>query len=93
MPANQFTAAYEVISPEIISHVLEHPARGERWPLAELAQVIGVSRQWLGHLRTGRSTFVSAPVAQQLADAVGVHINVLFRPRASTDSNNNGQAA
>lgn len=93
MPANQFTADYEVIDPAVISHVFEHPARGSRWPLAELAPLVGVSRQWLGHLRTGRSTLVSSDVAERISDAVGCHVNVLFRPRVLSESNNVEQEA
>lgn len=82
-----------VINPDVIAHVLDHPARGRRWPLSELAATLGVSKATLGHIRSGARRQVDADLAHQLAEAVGCHVAVLFMTGLSTNLDNEGVAA
>lgn len=74
-----------VIEPAVIAHVMEHPARGNRWSVRELAPKLGCSVSTLGHMRTGARTTVSATLAEAFSEAVGVETLVLFAPVVSTE--------
>lgn len=82
-----------VINPAVIAHVFDHPARGRRWPLRELATVVGTSPALLGHLRSGERRMVDAEVARRIADAVGVHIAVLFMTGVASKSDDMEEAS
>lgn len=71
-----------VIDPAAVAHCLEHPARTVRWPLRELAAVLGCSAATLSHMRTGARRTVPAELAERFAEAVGVETAVLFAPAA-----------
>ena len=81
-----------VIDPYVIAHVMENPARGRRFTVRELAQVIGVDRSLLGHLRSGGRRRVKSDVARRIAEAVGCEVAVLFAPQPSTESDNRAVA-
>lgn len=87
------TQRLTVIDPTVIAHVLDYPARGRPWPLRELASALGVSPSTLGHIRSGERRQVDAALAQRIADAVGVHIAVLFMTGESTDIVDSAQAS
>lgn len=76
----------EVIDPAVLVHCMEHPGRVERWTVRDLASQVHWSRAALGHLRTGERKSLPADVAVRIAEAVGVHPNVLFAPPLSTKS-------
>ena len=76
----------KVIDPYVITHVIEHPARGRRWSLRELADVIGCGHAFLGHLKSGVRDTVSIDLARRLAEAVGCEVSVLFTLAPSTKS-------
>lgn len=75
-----------ILSSETIRHVMEHPARGTRWSVRELAPILGCSLGTLSHMRTGARASIPAELADRFAEAVGVETSVLFVPVASTDS-------
>lgn len=75
-----------VIDPAAIRHVMEHPARGDRWTVRELAPILGCSVGTLGHMRTGARATIPTELAERFAEAVGVETAVLFAPSVSTDS-------
>lgn len=75
-----------VISPAMIEHVMEHPARGNRWSVRELAASIGCSHATLGYLRSGARTTISARLATKFAEAVGCETAVLFAAEPSKES-------
>ncbi len=79
------TQRLTVIDPAVIAHVLDYPARGRPWSIRGLAATLGVSPATLGHIRSGHRRQVDAALAQRIADAVGVHIAVLFMTGESTD--------
>lgn len=79
-------ARLTVINHAAVAHCLDHPARGHRWPVRELAAVLGCAPQTLGHIRSGHRRQVDPELAQRIADAVGVHIAVLFRAGVSSES-------
>ena len=67
-----------VHDPAVLRHVIEHPARGRRFTVRELATKLGENRGVIARLRTGSATTVDAELGRRLAVAVGVHPNVLF---------------
>lgn len=76
----------QVIDPAAIRHVMEHPARRNRWSVRELAPILGCSIGTLSHMRTGARASVPAALAERFAEAVGVETAVLFTSAASADS-------
>lgn len=76
----------QVIDPAVIRHVMEHPARGIRWSLRELAPALGCSIGALSHMRTGARATLPAELAERFSEAVGVELAVLFMPAVSTES-------
>ncbi len=55
--------------------------RAERqWSQADLAEKLGVSRQTINAIETGRYD-PSLPLAFQLAEAFGLRIDEIFNPR------------
>lgn len=79
-----------VISPAMIAHCMDHPARTGRglppWSTRELAAILGCSPATLSHMRTGSRQTFNAELARRFAEAVGVEEAVLFAPALSTDS-------
>ena len=82
------TQRLTVIDPAVIAHVFEHPARGKRWSLSELAMTLDVSKATLGHIRSGERRQVDAELAHRIAEAVGCHVAVLFMTGVSTNLDN-----
>ncbi len=80
------TQRLTVINPSVIAHVLDHPARGRKWPLRDLAPLLGISPAELGHIRSGHRKTVDVDLAHRIAEAVGVHVAVLFMTGESTES-------
>ena len=81
-----------VIDPAVIAHMFEHPARGRRWSVREVAAVTGRSPALIGHIRSGQRRQVDAELARQLAEIVGCHIASLFTLGLSTSIDNKGVA-
>jgi hypothetical protein len=75
-----------VIDPAAIRHVMEYPARGERWTVRELAPILGCSIGTLGHMRTGARATIPTELAERFSEAVGVETAVLFTPSVSANS-------
>ena len=73
-----------MIDRAVFVHCLAHPARITPWTVRELADHVGWDRASLGHIRSGKRDTLPADVAERIAEAVGVHPNVLFAPRSST---------
>ena len=92
-PANPHPARLAVIDPYVIAHVMEHPARGNRWSVREFAAVVGCSPALIGQLRNKPRHHISADLATRIAEAVGVETAVLFAPALSTDSDTTRSAA
>jgi len=86
-------ARLTVISPDVLTHCLAHPARGHAWKIRELAATVGVARSTIGNLASGRTRTIDATLAKRIADSVGVHPAVLFMTGVSTDSNNDEAVA
>lgn len=86
MPRTPRPLRVSVIDPAAIRHVMEHPTRGTRWSVRELAAVLGCSIGTLGHMRTGGRQTVPVELAERFAEAVGVEPTVLFVSPVSTDS-------
>lgn len=78
-----------LISTAALKHCMEHPARVDPWTVRELATSVDWHRAALGHLRAGHRMTLPGDVALHIAEAVGVHYNVLFTPPLSTDSDDN----
>jgi len=72
--------------------MMEHPARGARWPVRELAEVMGCSSSLIGYLRTGDRQHVDQELAHRIAEAVGCHVSSLFVPTVSASVDNRGAA-
>lgn len=53
---------------------------------AGLASKVGCTKQFIGHLAVGRKTGASPELAERIAEALSVPLDVLFVPDASTDS-------
>lgn len=51
-----------------------------------LAQYVGCSRSFIGHLRTGYKTSCTPDLAERIAEALGVPIEALFDLRTSAGS-------
>lgn len=77
-----------VHSSAVLRHCLEHPARGYAWSVRELAEALGTTRNIIGKLRSGERRTVDPLLGAKLAEAFGVHQNVLFVPAVSTNSHN-----
>ena len=75
-----------VIDPYVIAHVIEHPARGRRWSLRELAGTLGCGHALLGHIKSGERDTVSLDLARRFSEAVGCEVGVLFASAVSTES-------
>jgi hypothetical protein len=75
-----------VISPEVIVHVMQHPARGYPWTITELAPVLGCSVGTLSHMRTGARQSFPIALAERFSEAVGCERRVLFAATVSTES-------
>ena len=75
-----------MIDADVFTYCLVHPARVRPWTVRELAEHIGWDRASLGHIRSGKRNTLPADIALRIAEAVGVHPNVLFTPPLSTDS-------
>lgn len=75
----------KVIDTAVLVHCMNHPARVEPWTVRELAARVNWGRAALGHLRSGERDTLPVPVALAIAEAVGVHPNVLFTPPLSTN--------
>lgn len=82
-----------LIDPAFFAYVLRHPARVKPWTVRELAETVGTSRATVGDLRSGRRRRVAPEVARRIAEAVGVHVAVLFTAGVSADSDTNERAA
>jgi transcriptional regulator with XRE-family HTH domain len=82
-----------VIDPSVIVHVMEHPARGKRWSVRELAPKLGCSVGTLSHMRTGARATIPAELAERFAEAVGVETAVLFVPASSVESDTTQEAS
>lgn len=80
-------------NPSVIRHVIDHPARGFAWSVRELAETIGANRSTIGHLRTGKRLTVDAVLGAKLAEAVGVHPNILFVSASSTNPHTGGHVS
>lgn len=74
-----------MIDPYVIRHCMEHPARVEPFTVRGLAEHIGRSPAMIGHLRSGERASLSLDDAIAVANAFGVHPNVLFTPPLSTN--------
>ena len=81
-----------MIDPAVLAHMMEYPARGARWPVRELADVIGCSSSLIGYLRTGDRRHVNEELGHRIAEAVGCHVGSLFVPAASASVDNRGAA-
>lgn len=68
---------------ETFKKIMEHPGRGVRYSVRQLARASGVSRSQVGHLRTGRRTSLDEKQAIAIAEALGVRVLVLFTPPSS----------
>ena len=79
---------WSVIDPAVLAHMMEYPARGQRWTVRELAQVTGCSAAMAGHLRTGARRRVDEELAARIAEAVGCHVSSLFVPAVSASVDN-----
>lgn len=77
-----------VINPDVLAHMMEHPARGRRWSVREMAQVTGCSSALIGFLRTGDRRHVDEELAHQIAAAVGCQTHSLFMPALSATVDN-----
>ena len=53
---------------------------------AGLASKVGCTKQFIGHLAVGRKTGASNELAERIAEALSVPLDVLFVPDGSTDS-------
>ncbi len=76
----------QVVDTELLRRIMEHPARGTRWSVREIAGVIGCSVGTISHMRTGERKTVPTELARRFAEAVGVETRVLFVPAMSTKS-------
>lgn len=92
MPSTPRPLRSAIIDPDAIRHVMEHPARGRRWTVRELAPVIGCSLGTLGHMRTGARATIPSELAERFAEAVGVEPAVLFVPVLSRESDDRATA-
>ena len=77
-----------VIDPVVLAHMMEYPARGSRWPVREMAEVMGCSSSLIGYLRTGDRRHVDEELAHRIAEAVGCHVSSLFVSAVSTSVDN-----
>lgn len=75
-----------VINPDVIVHVMQHPARGYPWTITELAPVLGCSVGTLSHMRTGARQSFPIALAERFSEAVGCELRVLFASVLSTES-------
>jgi transcriptional regulator with XRE-family HTH domain len=82
-----------VINPVVLAHMLDHPARGSRWTVRELATVTGRSHSLIGHIRSGERRQVDPELARQIAEAVGCHVANLFMLGVSTFVDNSEDVA
>lgn len=73
-----------VINPDVLAHMLDHPARGHRWTVREIATLTGRSPALIGHIRSGKRRQVDPEVARGIAAAVGCHVANLFTLGVST---------
>lgn len=92
MPQNPRPLRLAVIDPSMIRHVMDHPARGTRWTVRELAPILGCSIGTLSHMRTGGRATVPAELADRFAEAVGVETAVLFVAEVSRYSDTTREA-
>ena len=84
---------WTVIDPTVLAHMMEHPARGRRWTVRELAQVTGCSAALISHLRTQPRHRIKEELAHRIAEAVGCHVGSLFVPAVSASVDNKSAAA
>lgn len=75
-----------VIDPAMIRHAMEHPARGFRWSVRELAPILGCSLGTLSHMRTGARASIPTELADRFAEAVGCETALLFTPVMAAES-------
>jgi transcriptional regulator with XRE-family HTH domain len=54
-----------------------------------LAGRVGCNKQFIGHLAVGRKAGATTELAQRIAEALEVPLDVLFVPAASTESGDN----
>ena len=59
-----------------------------RYNTVSLAEQVGVSKQAISHLTSGRRNSCRTETAERIAAALGCEIAALFRPRAEEDSYN-----
>src|SRR5690349_15598655 len=55
-------------------------------PLAKLARYSGCSKGFISHLMAGRRSSCTPELAERIAEALNVPLEVLFEPNVSTDS-------
>lgn len=93
MPSKPTPLRMQIIDPQMIQHVMRHPARQTPWSVREMAPRLGCSIGTLSHMRTGARASIPAQLAERFAEAVGVETAVLFVAASSTESDTNGDAA
>ena len=77
---------FEVRDLEALKKSVEGSQRIVSHSVRSLAKVAGVGHATVGHLLTGERTTVSLTVAQRISAALGVPMEDLFVPAASTSS-------
>lgn len=60
-----------------------------RFNTVSLAEQVGVSKQAIGYLTSGRRNSCRAETAEGIASALGCEMDALFRPRAEEESSSN----
>lgn len=78
---------YTLRNRPLFRYLMEHPGRGTPYTVRDLAEVAACPASTVGHLRSGRQDAVDSDVAENLAEALGVAILVLFVPPTFTAGN------
>lgn len=67
-------------SPLVLAGLLDHHGIS----MSRLARYAGCSKSFVSHLTAGRRTSCTPRLAERIAEALGVPLEVLFTPREST---------
>ncbi|MGR7002768.1 hypothetical protein ACU686_40295 [Yinghuangia aomiensis] len=70
----------------LLRQLMEHPGRGSKFSIRQLADAARCPSSTVGNLLTGAQRGCDVLTAHAIVEALGVAILVLFTPSASVDS-------
>lgn len=77
-------------SPDLLRSLMEDERRD--FSMSRLARYSGCSKSFISHLTSGRKKTCTPELAERIAEALGVPVDLLFVPSVSADSGRNDRS-